>query len=124
MSEVALALVLLIGAGLMIQSFQRLRDVRLGFNPRNVLAMNLSLPESKYPKGEERADFFQQLLQRIQALPGVKSAAAANYLPLSGHWGTTHFSIEGQPPLAQGDFLPQDQRLDTLPAPARAPAAH
>ena len=107
-SEVALALMLLIGAGLMLQSFQRLREVRLGFNPRNVLAITLSLPEAKYPKDEQRTDFFQQLLQRVEAVPGVKSAAVAKYVPLSGHWGTAHFSIEGRPPLAAGNFLVAD----------------
>jgi len=107
-SEVALALMLLIGAGLMLQSFQRLREVRLGFNPRNVLAITLSLPEGKYPKDEQRIDFFQQLLQRVEAVPGVKSAAVAKYVPLSGHWGTGQFSIEGRPPLAAGDFLVAD----------------
>src|SRR5207247_1851033 len=107
-SEVALALMLLIGAGLMLQSFQRLREVRLGFNPNQVLAMTLSLPEGKYPKDEQRTDFFQQLLQRVEAVPGVKSAAVAKYLPLSGHWGTAQFSIEGRAPLAAGDFLVAD----------------
>ena len=107
-SEVALALMLLIGAGLMLQSFQRLREVRLGFNPNQVLAMTLSLPEGKYPNDEQRTDFFQQLIQRVEAVPGVKSAAVAKYLPLSGHWGTAQFSIEGRPPLAAGDFLVAD----------------
>ncbi|PYJ96454.1 MAG: ABC transporter permease [Verrucomicrobia bacterium] len=88
-SEVALALMLLI-------------------NPRNVLAITLSLPEGKYPKDEQRIDFFQQLLQRVEAVPGVKSAAVAKYVPLSGHWGTGQFSIEGRPPLAAGDFLVAD----------------
>ena len=104
-AEVALALVLLIGAGLMIESFRRVRKVRLGFDCHNVLTMSLSLPESKYPKEEQRAGFYQQLLERVEALPGVKSAAIANYLPLSGHWGSVGFSIEGRPLLAPGDFL-------------------
>jgi putative ABC transport system permease protein len=108
MSEVALALILLIGAGLTVQSFQRLRGVRLGFNPDNVLAQTLALPDEKYPKDEQRTDFFQQLVSRVAALPGVKSAAVAKYLPLSGHWGTTGFTIEGRPPLAPGDFLVAD----------------
>src|SRR5437667_3377598 len=104
-SEIALALVLLIGAGLMIESFRRLREVRLGFEPENVLTMSLSLPESKYSEEQQRAEFYQRLLERIETLPGVKSAAVANYLPLSGHWGSVGFSIEGRPPLAPGDFL-------------------
>jgi predicted permease len=107
-SEVALALVLLIGAGLMVESSRRLQDMRLGFDPRNVLTMSLSLPETKYPEGPQRAEFYQRLLDQIELLPGVKSAAVANYLPLSGHWGTVAFSIEGRPPLARGDFLVAD----------------
>jgi predicted permease len=113
-SEVALALMLLIGAALMIESFGRLRETHLGFNPHNVLTMGLTLAESKYPEKSQRVDFYQQLLQRVGALPGVKSAALAQYLPLSGHWGTAQFTIEGQPPLARGDFLVAD--VDTVSA--------
>jgi putative ABC transport system permease protein len=104
-SEVALALVLLIGAGLLIESFRHVREVPLGFDPRNVLTMSLSLPASKYPEAPQRADFSQHILERVQALPGVKSAAVANYLPLSGHWGTIGFNIEGHPALTPGDYL-------------------
>ena len=109
-SEMALALMLLIGAGLMVESFRRLRAVGLGFDPKNVLTMSLSLPEAKYPEGPQRAEFFRRLLQRVEALPGVDSAAVTNYLPLSGHWGTAGFSIEGHPPRGPGDFLVADVR--------------
>jgi putative ABC transport system permease protein len=104
-SEVALALILLMGAGLMLESFRHLREVQLGFDAHNVFTMSLSLPGSKYPEEQQRVGFFQQLVGRVQALPGVESVAAANYLPLSGHWGTVGFSIEGRPALAAGDFL-------------------
>jgi putative ABC transport system permease protein len=109
-SEVALTLVLLIGAGLMTESFWRLRDVHLGFDPRNVLTMSLSLPASKYSEEQQRADFYEQLVQRVQALPGVKAVAVANYVPLSGHWGTVGFRIEGRPALAPGDYLSAEAR--------------
>jgi len=104
-SEVALAFLLLIGAGLMIESFRHLREVRLGFDADNVFTMSLSLPEVKYPGEQQRADFFEQLVERVQTLPGVESAAVANYLPLSGHWGSVGFTIEGRPALAAGDYL-------------------
>jgi putative ABC transport system permease protein len=110
-SEVALALILLIAAGLLMESFRRVREVRLGFDPHNVLTMTLSLPTLKYPEAPQRAEFYERLLQRVEALPGVKSAALATYLPLSGHWGTTHFAIEGQAPLARGDFLVANVRV-------------
>jgi len=104
-SEVALAFLLLIGAGLMIESFRHLREVPLGFDADNVFTMSLSLPEVKYPGEQQRADFFEQLVERVQTLPGVESAAVANYLPLSGHWGSVGFTIEGRPALAAGDYL-------------------
>src|SRR6185503_17984951 len=78
------------------------------------LTMTLNLPDSKYGEPSQRADFYQQLLQRVGALPGVKSVGVAKSLPLSGHWGTTGFSIEGRPPLARGDFLLAD--IDSVSA--------
>jgi predicted permease len=109
-AEVALALMLLVCAGLMIESFRRLQAVRLGFDPQDVLTVSLTLPEAKYREARQRAEFFARLLERVESLPGVKSAAVTDYLPLSGHWGTAAFSIEGRPPLARGDFLVADVR--------------
>ena len=74
-AEVALSLVLLIGAGLMIKSFLRLQQMDLGFNPDNVLTVSLTLPGSKYPENLQQAAFFQEALGRLQSLPGVRSAA-------------------------------------------------
>jgi predicted permease len=96
-SQLALTLVLLIGAGLMTRSFVRLMNVKLGFNPKNVLTMRLELPSSRYPKGAERLQFFGQLLERIKAIPEIKSAAAISQLPLSGYSMMGRFGIEGQP---------------------------
>jgi predicted permease len=96
MSEMALALVLLIGAALMIQSFLRLRHVAAGFTPDNVLTMELSLPRNSYPR-ESRPAFFQQLLERTQSVPGVQFVAAAKHLPLSGDNMNFAFDIEGRP---------------------------
>jgi putative ABC transport system permease protein len=83
-AEVALALVLLIGAGLLIGSFQRLRAVDPGFDPQQALTCQLVLAESAYPGIPPKVLFFQQLLERLRALPGVQAAGAVTTLPLSG----------------------------------------
>ena len=75
---------LLAGAGLLVRSFVQLLRVDPGFEPRRALAMQLSLPEHKYPNAERRAAVTQRLLARIQALPGVEAAGATMTLPLSG----------------------------------------
>src|SRR5262249_20211468 len=80
-SEVAIALVLLIGAGLLVRSFARLIEVNPGFNPKNVLAIQLSLPKYKYAEDHQMAAFYDQLLLRVKALPGVESAAFGTNLP-------------------------------------------
>jgi predicted permease len=95
--EVALSLVLLIGAGLMIKSFMRLQQMNLGFNPENVLEAGLTLPQSRYPEGSQKAAFFQQALQRIQTLPGVQSVGATTSLPLTLSLSGSDFRIEGHP---------------------------
>jgi len=95
-SEVALALVLLIGAGLMMKSFLRLIKVNPGFNPENVLTAQIALPRSKYTAPDRQSAFFQQLLQRFEHLPGVLSAGAINSLPLGGSGMNSNFSIQGQ----------------------------
>ncbi|PYV37056.1 MAG: hypothetical protein DMG06_29080 [Acidobacteria bacterium] len=93
-TELALALLLMVGAGLLIQSFVRLVQVNPGFEARNVLTFNISLPDLKYSE-EKRIDFYRQLLERIRALPGVHSEGAISPLPLSGNgWGAT-FQIQG-----------------------------
>lgn len=79
--EVALALVLLVGGGLFLRSFARLHSIDPGFKPDRVLTMQLRLPESKYPNGESKERFFRDALERIEALPGVKSAGACTSLP-------------------------------------------
>jgi putative ABC transport system permease protein len=83
-SEVALSLLLLVGAGLLIRSFLQLRDVNAGFDPEGVLTMRLSLPSASYPEPAQRVSFFRELTQRVEALPGVEKAGAALSLPLGG----------------------------------------
>jgi putative ABC transport system permease protein len=95
--EVALALVLLIGAGLMIKSFLRLQQMNLGFNPENVLTVDVTLSESAYAEEHQQVAFFQGALERIKSLPGVKSAAATTGLPLTLSLNGSDFRIEGRP---------------------------
>ena len=105
-AEVGLALVLLIGAGLMVRSFINLRQVDVGFSARNVLTMRIALPDAKYPVPTSANDprrpaglaFYDQLLSRVEALPGVKAVTAGTILPLGagGGWGKL-LSIEGRP---------------------------
>jgi putative ABC transport system permease protein len=94
-AEVALALVLLIGAGLMIRGFLRLQAVDPGFNPQNLLTMRVLLPLPAYSEATKRTAFFEQAIQRISALPGVRSAGAVNYLPFDGSGIHHFFMIEG-----------------------------
>src|SRR5262249_54972299 len=100
-SEVALALLLLTGAGLMLRSFIRLMSVDPGFDPQNTLTMVIGLPQSKY-QPPQRAAFFQQLLDRLRALPGVRSVGAV-YPPLGGAEAGAGFSVEGRPSAAPGE---------------------
>ncbi len=95
--EVALSLMLLIGAGLMIRSFLRLQQMNLGFNPDNVLSVNLTLSSSRYPEDRQQAAFFQEALSRLQSLTGVQSAAATTALPLTLSVSGSDFRIEGRP---------------------------
>jgi putative ABC transport system permease protein len=101
--EVALTLVLLVGAGLMIKSFFRLLAVPKGFNPDNVLTLVLSPSFAKYPPGSpQRRAYFQESLTRVQTLPGVQSASLTSFLPLAGSGGSRSFKIEGRPPFEPG----------------------
>jgi predicted permease len=101
-TEIALSLVLLVGAGLMIQSFLRLRRVNIGFDAKNVLTTTLILPSAKYREGEQRTTFFKQLVERVRELPGVQAAGATATLPLSGsNWGRS-LTVEGYPVLPVG----------------------
>jgi putative ABC transport system permease protein len=95
-SEVALALVLLIGAGLMTRSFLLLQSTDMGFNPRNVLTMRVSLPRPKYPKLSQQAAFYQDVINRFKELPGVEAAAAVSSVPIGGSNVSMAFDIEGR----------------------------
>ncbi len=122
--QVALSLLLLIGAGLLLRSFARLLRVDPGFDAHNVLTMNVSLPTVKYAKPEQQIAFFDDVLRRVSALPGVRNAAISAALPLS--WKRiTPMLPEGQPevPLGQRPFLDIEaispRWFDTMRVPLR-----
>ncbi len=103
--EIALALVLLVGAGLLVRSFWRLQSVDPGFNAKNLLTMRVSLPNRKYDSDRKRIDFFRQAVEGIRALPGVEAAGATNFLPFAGPHAGTLVEIEGRPKLPPGQGL-------------------
>ncbi len=96
-TEIAVALVLLIGAGLMVRSFSRLLNVNPGFQTENVLTMQVALPATKYREPQQRRAFFQELMERLKTLPGVESVGAISNLPLGGGVTSFTFAIEGRP---------------------------
>jgi putative ABC transport system permease protein len=109
-SEVALALILLTSAGLLMKSFWLLRRVDPGFKAAGVLTMQLSAPESKYPPGIQRTTFFQRVIERVAALPGVESVGGVNDLPFSGSRTRNSFEIEGRSPASAQESLNADYR--------------
>ena len=94
--EIALSLVLLVGAGLSVRSFLSLVKTSPGFNPDSVMTMRLMLPRAKYQQQPQRAAFYNDLLQRVKATPGVESAAFVNYLPLGGQNSSDSYLVEGE----------------------------
>jgi putative ABC transport system permease protein len=101
--EVALSLMLLVGAGLLIKSFRHLREVHPGFNPANVLTLSVTLPYARYPEKAQHAAFFENLIAQVRTLPGVQSAAAVLSLPLDGSDYSVgrSFILEGRPLTAE-----------------------
>jgi len=104
-AEVSLALVLLVGAGLLVRSFQGLLSVNEGYTPETLLTMNMNLPATQYSKAPERLNFHEQVQQRLAAIPGVRGSALVTHVPYSegGGIGTDNFSIEGRPLTRRGD---------------------
>ncbi len=112
-SEVAVALMLLIAAGLLIESFAQLARVRPGFNPESLLTFNIALPDNPYRDRAKASAFFEQVVRRIENIPGVKSTAAGNVLPLSGAEEIDGFQIEGRPTPPAGQMLTANFRWVT-----------
>jgi putative ABC transport system permease protein len=102
--EIALGVVVLVGAGLLLRSFVRLGEVRLGFQPQNVLTQSVLLRGANYATVSQRAAFYQRAIQRIESLPGVKSVAAVSSIPLINARNRAGFTIEGRAPLAPGQL--------------------
>jgi len=108
-SEIALSLVLLVGAGLLLKSFVRLQRATPGFDAHNVLALRLSLPKGRYGSRGAVTAFYDDLQPRLARLPGVESVGVVNVLPLSGLLRSVNFSIEGRP-AAPGETWMTDYR--------------
>ena len=102
--QVALSIVLLIGAALLIRSVSNLRGIDVGFNSSELLTMQVPLPPLRYDTNQKRATFFQELLQRVDSLPGVRGAAAGMYLPMMGYAGTP-VQDASKPPLLLNERL-------------------
>ncbi|MGB6690722.1 MAG: ABC transporter permease [Terracidiphilus sp.] len=116
-AEVSLSLVLLTAAGLLAASFRKVVEADLGFRPDHVVSLEVFLPQDRYPFNKEPAKtrlFVQETVRRMNALPGVESAAATNYLPLSGFWGVTNFLLRGQAP-PRGGLGPEADNLVITP---------
>ena len=103
-SEVALALVLLVATGLMVTGFHNLLDRYPGYNRNNVMTFRLALPESKYREMPQVRSFYDDVLRRIQSLPGVEAAACMSSLPSTWSWEQVEYAAEGQPPAAPGEL--------------------
>ena len=114
-AEIALTLVLLAGGGLMIESFRQVYRQDLGFRPDSVLGLEVFLPQTRYPfeQPEKRTSFVSGVIAGMQKIPGVSSVSATNFLPLSGFWGGTDFTIEGDARQADATKANADNRLIT-----------
>jgi predicted permease len=114
-AEIALSLVLLAGAGLLIESFERVARGSLGFQPDRVLGMEVFLAPNRYPPNQpdKQRAFVRDVLRRMKSLPGVLSAGATSTLPLSGFWGETDFLVEGRLLPKPGEAPTADNRFVT-----------
>jgi putative ABC transport system permease protein len=107
-SEVALSLMLLVGAGLLIKSFWRLLQTDAGFDPRGVLAMNIPLNRATYKKPEQQSAAFQQLIARMKSLPGVRDASVTSNVPMTDYDVELSFQVEGRAPYKPGEEATAD----------------
>lgn len=112
-AEVAITLVLLVGAGLMIKTLLRLYEVDAGFKPDNLLTMQINLPLQKYTDGSQWSAFFEQAIDRVEKLPGVESACVTWQLPISGAAGGASFKIDGRPSDPDAKYSAGIRRVST-----------
>jgi putative ABC transport system permease protein len=111
--EIALSLVLLVGASVSVRSFIEVLRADLGIKPEHVVTMNVALPREKYPDAQQRRNFYEQLLPRIAALPGVAKVGAVHSLPMSGGGDGSSFQIVGQPSFERGREPHTEYRVAT-----------
>jgi putative ABC transport system permease protein len=111
--ETALAVVLLVGAGLLIRSFMTLLNVNPGFDASHTVTMKVTIPTSKYDSADRQRAFFDRLFQRLDALPGVRAAGGVSFLPLNGMGAATAFEVVGQPKPPAGEENVADVRVVT-----------
>jgi len=111
--EIALALLLLVGAGLLLRSFSRMQDVAPGFHPDHLLVADVPLSQAAYAKPDQRYTFYDRLVNAAKTLPGVRLAGAATFLPVSGGGSVIHFNIQGRPPKSPSDFTAGGYRAIT-----------
>lgn len=103
-SEIALAMLLLVGAGLLFKSFERLSRISPGFSTDHILVANIVRSPTAYSDRNVRLDFFDRLFEQISALPGVRSVGAASFLPVTGAGPALHFNIQGRPPRSPQEY--------------------
>ncbi|HJQ22322.1 MAG TPA: ABC transporter permease, partial [Blastocatellia bacterium] len=109
-AEVAMALLLLVGAGLLVKSFVRLQSVNPGFDPKDLLTVRLRLPYTSYPDPQQRVRFFRDAVARLRQVPGVRSASAISFLPFAGPGTGAGYSVEGRPFPRPGEWPVVDVR--------------
>lgn len=109
-SEVALAMMLLMGAGLLIRSFDRLSSVEPGFAVDHILIADLLVSPAAHPDPQERWTYFDRVIERASSLPGVRSAGGATFIPVSGAGSIIHFNIQGRPPKTPHDYVMANYR--------------
>jgi putative ABC transport system permease protein len=111
--EIGLAMLLLVGAGLLLRSFSRLEDVPPGFQADHLLVADIPVSQAVYAKPEQRFEFYDRLVEGARTLPGVRAAGAASFLPVSGGGSVIHFNITGRPPKSANDFTAAGYRTVT-----------
>lgn len=112
-AEIGMAMLLLVGAGLLLRSFSRLQEVPPGFQADHLLVADLPLSLADYSKPQQRFEFFDRLVERAKSLPGVRAAGAASFLPVSGGGSALHFNINGRPPKSPHDYIVTGYRTIT-----------
>jgi len=110
-SEIALAMLLLVGAGLLFKSFERLSSVSPGFSTDHLLVADLARSPDAYRDAHVRLDFYDRLFEQVAALPGVQAVGGVSSLPVTGRGSSIHFNIQGRPPKSSGEYITAGYRV-------------